>query len=113
MEASSCSDERQVIGTTTPNSPGSIPNVSAIPNSSSIFRSGRSPRSQRPTVCGSTPSSSATCSWVQPRCSRCFLSILPDDYETISQQSLEEMQQADFMATTQLLTVWGGKLGRY
>jgi ubiquinone/menaquinone biosynthesis C-methylase UbiE len=32
---------------------------------------------------------------------------VPDDYEEIYQQMLSEMQQPDFMATWNLLTVWG------
>ena len=35
---------------------------------------------------------------------------VPDDYETIYQQMLSEMQQPDFMAPWNLLTVWGNKL---
>ncbi len=34
---------------------------------------------------------------------------VPDDYETIYQQMLSEMQQPDFMAPWNLLTVWGNK----
>ncbi|HLZ62835.1 MAG TPA: class I SAM-dependent methyltransferase [Ktedonosporobacter sp.] len=33
---------------------------------------------------------------------------VPDDYETIYQQVLAEMQQPDFVATWHLLTAWGG-----
>lgn len=32
---------------------------------------------------------------------------LPDDYETIYQQMLDELQQPDFLASWQLLTAWG------
>jgi ubiquinone/menaquinone biosynthesis C-methylase UbiE len=32
---------------------------------------------------------------------------VPDDYETIYQQAIHDMQQPDFLATWQLLTVWG------
>jgi SAM-dependent methyltransferase len=32
---------------------------------------------------------------------------VPDDYEEIYQQMLSEMQQPDFVATWNLLTVWG------
>jgi ubiquinone/menaquinone biosynthesis C-methylase UbiE len=32
---------------------------------------------------------------------------VPDDYETIYQKMLDEMQQPDFVATWRLLTVWG------
>lgn len=32
---------------------------------------------------------------------------VPDDYEEIYQQMLREMQQPDFVATLDLLTVWG------
>lgn len=38
---------------------------------------------------------------------------VPDEYEATYQQALEEMRQLDFVATTQLLTVWGVNLGRY
>ena len=38
---------------------------------------------------------------------------VPDDYEATYQQALEDMRQSDFVATTQLLTVWGVNLGRY
>src|SRR5579859_7430761 len=34
---------------------------------------------------------------------------LPDDYETIYQQALSEMQQPDFVATWNLLTAWATK----
>jgi len=34
---------------------------------------------------------------------------VPDDYETIYQQALSELQQPDFVATWSLLTVWGNK----
>ena len=34
---------------------------------------------------------------------------IPDDYEEIYQQSLNEMQQPDFTATWKLLTAWGRK----
>jgi ubiquinone/menaquinone biosynthesis C-methylase UbiE len=37
---------------------------------------------------------------------------VPDDYEEIYQQALAEMQQPDFVATWELLTVWGTKSGR-
>lgn len=37
---------------------------------------------------------------------------VPDDYETLYQQALREMQQSDFVATWNLLTVWGIKLPR-
>ena len=36
-------------------------------------------------------------------------SRVPDDYETIYQQALSEMQQPDFVATSSLLTAWGIK----
>ncbi len=36
-------------------------------------------------------------------------SRLPDDYETIYQQMLSEMQQPDFVAIWNLLTAWGNK----
>jgi len=32
-----------------------------------------------------------------------------DDYETIYQQALTEMQLPDFVATWRLLTAWGNK----
>ena len=32
---------------------------------------------------------------------------LPDDYETLYQQALDEMQRPDFVATWRFLTVWG------
>jgi len=35
---------------------------------------------------------------------------VPDDYETIYQQALSEMQQPDASATLQLVTAWGNKL---
>ena len=34
---------------------------------------------------------------------------VPDDYETLYQQALSEMQQPDFVATWGLLTAWGNK----
>jgi ubiquinone/menaquinone biosynthesis C-methylase UbiE len=34
---------------------------------------------------------------------------VPDDYETIYQQALSELQQPDFVATWSLLTAWGNK----
>jgi ubiquinone/menaquinone biosynthesis C-methylase UbiE len=34
---------------------------------------------------------------------------VPDDYETIYQQALSELQRPDFVATWSLLTVWGNK----
>jgi ubiquinone/menaquinone biosynthesis C-methylase UbiE len=34
---------------------------------------------------------------------------VPEDYETVYQQLLDEMQQPDFVATWRLLTVWGNK----
>jgi len=34
---------------------------------------------------------------------------VPDDYETLYQQALSEMQQLDFVATWGLLTAWGNK----
>ncbi len=34
---------------------------------------------------------------------------VPDDYETIYQQALSEMQQPDFVARGSMLTVWGNK----
>ncbi|HLZ55574.1 MAG TPA: methyltransferase domain-containing protein [Ktedonosporobacter sp.] len=37
---------------------------------------------------------------------------LPDDYEAIYQQMLDEMQQPDFVETAVLLTIWGTK-GHY
>lgn len=37
---------------------------------------------------------------------------VPDDYEAIYQQALKEMQQPDFVATWNLLTVWGSRLPR-
>jgi hypothetical protein len=36
-------------------------------------------------------------------------SRVPDDYETIYQQALSEMQQPDFVSTWGLLTAWGIK----
>ena len=39
-------------------------------------------------------------------------SRVPDDYETIYQQMLSEMQQPDFVAIWNLLTAWGNKLPR-
>jgi ubiquinone/menaquinone biosynthesis C-methylase UbiE len=36
-------------------------------------------------------------------------SRVPDDYETIYQQALTEMQQPDFVVTSGLLTTWGNK----
>lgn len=36
-------------------------------------------------------------------------SRVPDDYETIYQQALSEMQRPDFVATSSLLTAWGNK----
>jgi ubiquinone/menaquinone biosynthesis C-methylase UbiE len=36
---------------------------------------------------------------------------VPEDYETIYQQALNEMQQPDFVATSSLLTAWGTKPG--
>jgi hypothetical protein len=32
---------------------------------------------------------------------------IPDDYETLYQQALQEMHQPDFVATLQLFTAWG------
>ena len=37
---------------------------------------------------------------------------MPDDYETIYQQMLSDMQQPDFVATWGLLTAWGNKLSQ-
>ncbi len=37
---------------------------------------------------------------------------VPDDYETIYQQMLSEIQQPDFVAPWNLLTAWGNKLPR-
>ena len=34
---------------------------------------------------------------------------VPDDYEEIYQQAISEMQRPNFVATWQLLTVWGNK----
>jgi hypothetical protein len=34
-------------------------------------------------------------------------SRVPEDYETIYQQALNEMHQPDFVATSSLLTAWG------
>lgn len=34
---------------------------------------------------------------------------VPDDYQEICQQALDEMQQPDFVATMHLLTVWGSQ----
>ncbi len=38
-------------------------------------------------------------------------SRVPEDYETIYQQALNEMHQPDFVATSSLLTAWGTKPG--
>ncbi len=36
-------------------------------------------------------------------------SVVPDDYESMYQQMLAEMQQPDFFARSRLLTAWGSK----